>query len=82
MRHRNPATTNTPAQRAEIVRQWESRFGHTEGGLMDHIAFSRAIELARPDGGRVCLLVPEGSLREDNRGMPHCAGGRAGAISD
>jgi hypothetical protein len=57
--------------RAEIVRQWEKRFGHTEGGLMDHHCFiRRAIELARPDGGRVCLLVPEGLLTRDNRGMP------------
>jgi hypothetical protein len=57
--------------RAEIARQWEKRFGHTEGGLMDHHCFvRRAIELARPDGGRVCLLVPEGLLTRDNRGMP------------
>jgi hypothetical protein len=57
--------------RAEIVRQWAKRFGHTEGGLMDHHCFiRRAIELARPDGGRVCLLVPEGLLTRDNRGMP------------
>jgi type I restriction enzyme M protein len=57
--------------RAEIVRQWEKRFGHTEGGLMDHHCFIlRAIELARPDGGRVCLLVPEGLLTRDNRGIP------------
>jgi hypothetical protein len=56
--------------RGEIVRQWEKRFGHTEGGLMDHHCFiRRAIELARPDGGRVCLLVPEGLLTRDNRGM-------------
>ncbi len=57
--------------REEIVRQWEKRFGHTEGGLMDHHCFiRRAIELARPDGGRICLLVPEGLLTRDNRGMP------------
>jgi hypothetical protein len=57
--------------RAEIARQWEKRFGHNEGGLMDHHCFlRRAIELARPDGGRVCLLVPEGLLTRDNRGMP------------
>ena len=57
--------------RAEIMRQWEKRFGHTEGGLMDHHCFiRRALELARPDGGRVCLLVPEGLLTRDNRGMP------------
>jgi tRNA1(Val) A37 N6-methylase TrmN6 len=57
--------------RAEIVRQWEKRFGHTEGGLMDHHCFiRRAVELARPNGGRVCLLVPEGLLTRDNRGMP------------
>jgi len=38
---------------------------------MDHHCFiRRAIELARPDGGRVCLLVPEGLLTRDNRGMP------------
>jgi hypothetical protein len=56
--------------RAEIMRQWEDRFGHTEGGLMDHHCFvRRAVELARPDGGRVCLLVPEGLLTRDNRGM-------------
>jgi hypothetical protein len=57
--------------RAEIARQWEKRFGHTEGGLMDHHCFiRRAIELARPDGGRICLLLPEGLLTRDNRGMP------------
>src|SRR5262249_19539863 len=57
--------------RTEIARQWEKRFGHTEGGLMDHHCFiRRAIELARPDGGRICLLVPEGLLTRDNRGIP------------
>jgi methylase of polypeptide subunit release factors len=57
--------------REEIMRQWQKRFGHTEGGLMDHHCFiRRAIELARPDGGRVCLLVPEGLLTRDNRAMP------------
>lgn len=57
--------------RNEIARQWEDRFGHTEGGLMDHHCFiRRAIELAKPDGGRICLLVPEGLLTRDNRGMP------------
>lgn len=57
--------------RAQIARQWEKRFGHTEGGLMDHHCFiRRAVELAKPDGGRICLLVPEGLLTRDNRGMP------------
>jgi len=57
--------------RAEIERQWERRFGHTEGGLMDHHCFiRRAVELAKPKGGRICLLVPEGLLTRDNRGMP------------
>lgn len=57
--------------RDEIARQWVARFGHTEGGLMDHHCFiRRAIELAKPDGGRTCLLVPEGLLTRDNRGMP------------
>jgi type I restriction-modification system DNA methylase subunit len=57
--------------RAEIARQWEKRFGHTEGGLMDHHCFiRRAVEMAKPDGGRICLLVPEGLLTRDNRGMP------------
>ena len=57
--------------RREIERQWELRFGHTEGGLMDHHCFiRRAIELARPDGGRICLVLPEGFLTRDNRGMP------------
>ena len=57
--------------RAEIERQWEKRFGHTEGDLMDHHCFiRRAVESARPDGGRVCLLVPEGLLTRDNRAMP------------
>ncbi len=56
---------------AEIARQWERRFGYIEGGLMDHHCFiRRAVELARPDGGRVCLLVPEGLLARDNRGLP------------
>jgi len=57
--------------RREIERQWEARFGHTEGGLMDHHCFvRRAIELARPDGGRICLVLPEGFLTRDNRGIP------------
>jgi N-6 DNA Methylase len=56
---------------AEILRQWQTRFSHNAGGLMDHHCFiRRAIELARPDGGRVCLLVPEGLLTRDNRAMP------------
>ncbi|HEV3257753.1 MAG TPA: N-6 DNA methylase, partial [Gemmataceae bacterium] len=55
----------------EIARQWEVRFGHTQGGLMDHHCFvRRAVELARPDGGRICLLVPEGLLARDNRDLP------------
>lgn len=57
--------------RDEILRQWKRRFGQTEGGLMDHHCFiRRAIELARPNGGRICLLVPEGLLTRDNREMP------------
>jgi len=57
--------------RREIEQQWESRFGHAEGGLMDHHCFvRRAIELARPEGGRICLVLPEGFLTRDNRGMP------------
>lgn len=59
------------SNRAEIERQWAVRFGHAMRGLMDHHCFiRRAVELARPDGGRVCLLVPEGLLARDNRGMP------------
>ena len=57
--------------RDEIVRQWKRRFGQTKGGLMDHHCFiRRAVELARPNGGRLCLLVPEGLLTRQNRGMP------------
>jgi len=57
--------------RGEIERQWRVRFGHTGGGLMDHHCFvRRAIELARPDSGRICLVLPEGFLTRDNRGMP------------
>jgi type I restriction-modification system DNA methylase subunit len=57
--------------RTFVVQQWQERFGHVRGGLMDHHCFvRRAIELARPDGGRICLLVPEGLLARDNRGMP------------
>ncbi len=57
--------------RDEILLQWERRFGQTEGGLMDHHCFiRRAVELARPDGGRICLLLPEGLLTRQNRGMP------------
>lgn len=55
----------------EVQRQWEERFGHGRGGLMDHHCFvRRAVELARPDGGRICLILPEGLLARDNRGMP------------
>jgi hypothetical protein len=54
-----------------VADQWARRFGHTGGGLMDHHCFlRRAVELARPDGGRVCLLVPEGLLSRDNRDLP------------
>jgi len=54
-----------------VAEEWERRFGHEAGGLMDHHCFiRRAVELARPDGGRVCLLVPEGLLSRDNRGLP------------
>jgi len=57
--------------RREIERQWKARFDHAEGGLMDHHCFvRRAIELARPDGGRICLVLPEGFLTRDNRAMP------------
>jgi hypothetical protein len=57
--------------REEIARQWEKRFGQTDGGLMDHHCFvRRAIELAKPNGGRICVLLPEGFLTRDNRGMP------------
>jgi hypothetical protein len=57
--------------RREIARQWAERFGHAAGGLMDHHCFiRRAVELARPDGGRICMLVPEGLLAHDHRGMP------------
>jgi hypothetical protein len=56
---------------AFVAEEWARRFGHEAGGLMDHHCFiRRAIELARPDGGRVCLLVPEGLLSRDNRGLP------------
>jgi hypothetical protein len=59
------------SNRNEITRQWTERFGHVEGGLMDHHCFiRRAVELARPDGGRICMLVPEGLLSRDNRGIP------------
>lgn len=54
-----------------VAEFWAERFGHVQGGLMDHHCFvRRAIELARPDGGRICILVPEGLLARDNRGMP------------
>ena len=57
--------------RHEVARQWGERFGHTEGGLMDHHCFiRRAVELAHPDGGRICMLVHECLLARDNRGMP------------
>jgi hypothetical protein len=59
------------SNREAVARLWEERFGHSSGGLMDHHCFlRRAVELARPDGGRVCLLVPEGLLARDNRGLP------------
>ena len=54
-----------------VARTLKKRHGHNQGGLMDHHCFvRRAIELAKPSGGRVCLLVPEGLLARDNRGMP------------
>lgn len=57
--------------RAFITREWKRRFGHVSGGLMDHHCFvRRAVELAKPNGGRICLLVPKGLLTRDNRGMP------------
>ncbi len=61
--------------RRAIARIWAERFGHAEGGLMDHHCFLRqAVELARPNGGRICMLVPEGLLARDNRGMPKLRG--------
>lgn len=49
--------------RAFIKREWKRRFGHVGGGLMDHHCFvRRAVELSKPNGGRICLLVPEGLL--------------------
>lgn len=55
----------------QIARMLRKRQGHSKGGLMDHHCFvRRAIELAKPEGGRICLLVPEGLLARDNRGMP------------
>jgi hypothetical protein len=69
----NPPGNNeySGTNRREIARRWARRFGHAGGGLMDHHCFiRRAVELARPDGGRVCLLVPEGLLARDNRGLP------------
>jgi type I restriction-modification system DNA methylase subunit len=57
--------------RDEVARRWAEQFGHEDGGLMDHHCFlRRALELANADGGRVCMLVPEGLLARDNRGMP------------
>src|SRR5204863_9800686 len=57
--------------RAEVEQQWALRFGHDDAGLMDHHCYlRRAIELARPDAGRVCMLLPEGLLARDNRGLP------------
>jgi N-6 DNA Methylase len=54
-----------------VAQLWAERFGHDAGGLMDHHCFiRRAIELAKPNGGRICLLVPEGLLSRDNRGVP------------
>ncbi|HVC97317.1 MAG TPA: N-6 DNA methylase [Pirellulales bacterium] len=58
------------SNRDEVVRRWEEWFGHHRGGLMDHHCFiRRAVELAKPDGGRICLLLPEGLLARDNRGI-------------
>jgi type I restriction enzyme M protein len=55
----------------EVAKLWATKYGHADGGLMDHHCFlRRAVELARPDGGRVCMLLPEGLLARDNRGMP------------
>ena len=66
------------SNREEIARQWAARFGHAEGGLMDPYCFlRRAVELARPDGGPVCLLVPEGLLARGNRD-----GGAAGGAAE
>lgn len=77
----NPPGNNeySGTNRQEIERRWRDRFGHTKGGLMDHHCFvRRALELARPDGGRVCLLVPEGLLARDNRELPSLRGEIAG----
>jgi len=58
-----------------VAEQWAERFGHAKGGLMDHHCFiRRAVELARPDGGRIDVLHPPlhrvqriGRVRRDNR---------------
>ena len=67
-----PGNNNYSGTNPDYVAQlWAKRFGHDAGGLMDHHCFiRRAIELAKPDGGRICLLVPEGLLSRDNRGVP------------
>jgi hypothetical protein len=41
---------------------WAERYGQATS-LWDHVFFvRRAIDLAKPDGGRVCVLVPDGFL--------------------
>jgi hypothetical protein len=45
-----------------VAELWAERYGITTR-LWDHVFFvKRAIDLARPDGGRVCILVPYGFL--------------------
>jgi hypothetical protein len=47
----------------EFVKElWERRYGQTSK-FTDYAFFVRsAIELAKPDGGRICILVPDGFL--------------------
>jgi hypothetical protein len=58
-----PGNKEYSGSSAEYVADlWRKRYGQTTR-LWDHVFFvRRAVELAKPEGGRICILVPDGFL--------------------
>ena len=58
-----PGNKEYSGSNAEYLKElWEERYDQTSK-FTDYVFFvRRAIELAKPDGGRICILVPDGFL--------------------
>lgn len=58
-----PGNKKYSGSNAEYLQElWKERYGQTSK-FTDYVFFvRRAIELAKPDGGRICILVPDGFL--------------------